>query len=198
MGGNNQPSKTNTEDTAMKDANIKTYSNRSNALRALRKVVDKDPRDSVDNYDAREVGGRWFYVLNSVADVYDNTGYEYCPHCGVHLSNGIDTYEAQRGDHRPLNTKYDHTCLGCGEEFGNKLKAAAPKDGDLVKEGKWQKHDHSSVAHGSVKTTIFGICSQNAELSRGEMIALLVDSGIALNSARKGYHLWKRAQQEQK
>lgn len=48
----------------------------------------------------------------------------HCPHCDVHLSNGVDTTDHMVEDHNPQRVAFGHEmkleflCLGCNSEFG--------------------------------------------------------------------------------
>jgi hypothetical protein len=51
-----------------------------------------------------------------------------CPHCGIHLSNGVTTYEDLRSDKSNHNVDlsdmtHEYMCLGCCGYFGPELKA---------------------------------------------------------------------------
>lgn len=59
-----------------------------------------------------------------------------CPHCDVHLSNGVALHGDEVNDHEfQVNEKYEVLCLGCGNEFGQPIKAAKPKSSVARSEG---------------------------------------------------------------
>lgn len=50
-------------------------------------------------------------------------GFAYCPHCGIHLANGVQDYDSMEDHAKQENDpsckiSHEFLCLGCGEEFG--------------------------------------------------------------------------------
>lgn len=47
-----------------------------------------------------------------------------CPHCGIHLSNGVTTYDEMRSEKVNVSdVTHEYMCLGCGGYFGPEIKA---------------------------------------------------------------------------
>jgi hypothetical protein len=61
-------------------------------------------------------------TLPTEAPYLAELGISECPCCGVHLSNGYTTNDAQRVEGLPLLNKHEYLCLGCGDEFGPLIK----------------------------------------------------------------------------
>lgn len=101
-------------------SNVTTYSNKSNARRAARKVFADDNLFELVQNDA----GRWYFEGVN-AEVADETpvagGLVYCPHCGVHLSNGYTTHV----DDKEL--EHEFCCLGCEGQFGEPVSRVEAK-----------------------------------------------------------------------
>jgi hypothetical protein len=124
---------------------MNTYSTKSNAQRAAKKIEGANVEQQAD--------GTWGVVLpvteetwaeqraRIAATEYDlvNVPFEgvepdadfnnqgHCPCCGVHLSNGVATYEdicdTSKSDAGKMVMEY--TCLGCGGEWGPVIQRKA-------------------------------------------------------------------------
>lgn len=53
-------------------------------------------------------------------DMYD--GYTHCPHCGIHLSNGVGLHNDEVNGKKIKHEKFELCCLACNEEFGPEIK----------------------------------------------------------------------------
>lgn len=91
--------------------------------------------------------------------------YTHCPHCGVHLDNGISTYDYQQEickqhkSQKPAITK-EFICLGCGEEFGEVVQVIeAPKKSAPTGEGLKIQKDREE-RNGLKRPSAGGICAQ--------------------------------------
>ena len=65
-------------------------------------------------------------VLNQPSEddkeLIEMCGHAHCPHCGIHLSNGLvdfDTVKDLHGDKAYELQKMEWSCLGCNGEWGN-------------------------------------------------------------------------------
>jgi hypothetical protein len=53
---------------------------------------------------------------------YTVHGHDNCPHCGIHLSNGVGE-DGQEVNGKPIkHDAFQYECLGCGAEFGPAIK----------------------------------------------------------------------------
>lgn len=53
---------------------------------------------------------------------YESHGLTHCPHCGIHLSNGIGEHDQEVNGKKIKHDKYEFCCLACGEEFGPAIR----------------------------------------------------------------------------
>lgn len=60
---------------------------------------------------------------------------EHCPHCGVHLSNGIGHHGQEVNGKIIRHAAKEFACLACGEEFGPELHKAPPEVRARIAEG---------------------------------------------------------------
>ena len=112
----------------------------------------------------------------------DNYGFVYCPHCGIHLENGMsihDPQKDQRGNWMYKHDKYQFECLGCGEEFGPELEVVeAPK-----KTGK--KHPKNMT----LRAKLFERFDAGDSVKKCE-----IEFGITYGNAHYHYRNWKKEQ----
>lgn len=52
-------------------------------------------------------------------DLINHVGMAFCPHCGIHLSNGVTQHCAEY-----KNDDFEFGCLGCGGEWGKAIHNA--------------------------------------------------------------------------
>jgi hypothetical protein len=91
-------------------------------------------------------------------------GQTHCPHCGIHLGNGIGV-DGDEVNGKPLyNKQFEFVCLACGGEFGEKIAHRALKPFQLAKQ-------------------IVGEMVAKGNTSRKEIIAACVAAGIKYNTA---------------
>lgn len=65
----------------------------------------------------------------------ENYGTTTCPHCGVHLSNGVGYHGMEDGEGKKIKLeKHEYYCMGCGGEFGPELKTKNIKLSDAIAE----------------------------------------------------------------
>lgn len=48
---------------------------------------------------------------------------EHCPHCGIHLDNGVGLHNDEVNGKKIKHDKFELCCLACGEEFGPSIRA---------------------------------------------------------------------------
>lgn len=130
----------------------------------------------------------------------DTYGTATCPHCSVHLSNGVtdnvlELEEIEAG-HRHFQSKKDQEevestireskhqfcCLGCGEDFGPAV--------DLTKKEvkKVEKVNKSTASKPC--SLVWEICEQMKGAKRKEVLAACVEQGVAYYTARTQYQQW--------
>jgi len=78
-----------------------------------------------------------------------------CPHCGVHLSNGVCSYEDLDAQGKKATT-HEYTCLGCNGEWGPKVgkRTSTPSKGGTgikIEANREQKN-------GVKRPSIGGVC----------------------------------------
>ena len=61
------------------------------------------------------------------SELYRSYGREFCPHCGVHLSNGCSHHGDEVNGKPLVHDTHEFCCLACNGEFGNKLHKVSDK-----------------------------------------------------------------------
>ena len=97
---------------------MKTYSNKSNAKRAAKKLGENSVVFKISE-------GKWAAFEDWIDEKnFINYGLINCPHCGINLDNGVTLFD-------PGFMQHEFLCLGCDTEFGEvvevKAKVEAPK-----------------------------------------------------------------------
>lgn len=186
---------------------MKTYSTKANANRAAKQaglnkedvtVIETSEGSfyyevvNVEEASRREMGFTKAGDSVPVEDVrfIDECGTAYCPHCNIHLDNGMQTYDGMLDAHNNSNPEitpisHQFLCLGCGEEFGDEVKAP------------------EKVARPKLnKSTIENPCKVVWDISeemtkqgykRKDVLNACVEKGIAYYTARTQYQAWKAA-----
>jgi hypothetical protein len=123
------------------DKQIKKFADRATAEKRVQPIADQLARESAA--DDREIAA-WDAgsatpeapehdeaqeaAVQSSVYGFDEHGLYDCPHCDIHLSNGV----SQHGDDvngKPLrHDTHQFECLGCGGGFGALIKRAAASD----------------------------------------------------------------------
>lgn len=120
------------------DQIVGIYENRDQARRAKKeegiagKIFSRDhvilelaylssalPDETITEADEAELAA----TIDAEEDSSGVTGFEthkltHCPHCGVHLSNGVGEHLQEVNGKQIKHKKFEYECLGCGEEFG--------------------------------------------------------------------------------
>ena len=135
----------------------------------------------------REKRRRPFLLHAEDQALIESTGSAYCPHCGIHLSNGLQDFENMLDSHNNQSEiepiTHEFLCLGCGEEFGE--ERALPVKKTIVN-----------------KSTVEGPCALVWNLAeemvaqgarRKDVIAEAQNRGVAYYTARTQYQAWKAA-----
>lgn len=164
-----------------------------------KRIITQDRRDDDDR---REDKNRRKMAYTKAGDsvpaedveYIDQYGTAHCPHCNVHLSNGVQDYESMlehSRDHNKHNLdkiepiSHEFLCLGCGEEFGQPVEKTKP------------------VARPKVnKSSVDGPCALVWNLAeemtakgaaRKDVIAEAQKQGVAYYTARTQYQAWRSA-----
>jgi len=127
---------------------MKTYSNKSNAVRAMNtytqkvqqylkgaEVVEYDNAFAVSFSMDSETPDEMIamlgekFIVSTVKPEPVVGEFVNCPDCGIHLSNGVSCYETQRQIAAQENApeariKKEYVCLACDHEFGEVVKTA--------------------------------------------------------------------------
>lgn len=115
-------------------------------------------------------------------------GTEHCPHCKIHLSNGVisDGDETGEGLGKIIRLSHEHECMACGGGFGAPVKAKA-------KTGKTFVITEKSTCDSPTKK-VWEVADSMPGESRKMVIAACVEVGVAYSTARTQYQHWFRAQ----
>jgi len=86
------------------------FASRAAGEKAVQKLRDTNARDE---------------EVNSSVTGYKIHEYHNCPHCGIHLSNGVIEHGDEVGEKILKLKEFQFECMACGSEFGPALKHAA-------------------------------------------------------------------------
>lgn len=172
---------------------MKTYTNRSNARRAaianLFNAYKADDRfegvtkEAIQaNFDklcfVTQIGEAEFAIGNNdnvdnvMLDLFEckidkeyreSYGVVHCPHCGIHLSNGVISDDNQACEGLPRLEKHEFECMACGEEFGPLLKPRKAKKPAAPRKAKQKAgikiEKNRAKAHGVTRPSAGGVCA---------------------------------------
>ena len=121
--------------------------------------------------------------------------FTYCPHCGIHLSNGIGVHLQEVNGKVIKHKAFEYECEACGEEFGPAI-AKEPKAAPMAApKRKSAITDHSTIQRPT--KTVWHIADEmfaaNPQARRKDVIAECVRRGVAFNTARTQYQQWLTA-----
>lgn len=128
----------------------------------------------VKNYSkmtVQEMKGRLHEVVNPGVEVKAEDPiigeFVNCPHCGVHLSNGVSYDDGHGFDvngKREHHNEFQFMCLGCGEEFGPKLPEILPEGekgtGIKIEKDRPEKHGVKRPSAGGVCRAVWDFCDE--------------------------------------
>lgn len=122
-----------------------------------------------------------FGDLKLDVEIFELYGEVYCPHCGVHLENGVIAHGDEDGEGGFIeNHSYQYSCMKCMGEFGPELGAKA-EPSEARSAGIAKSWDDAEVAakrkqrHG-VEVTVDGV-----KTSYGSVRKAYIALGIPLN-----------------
>ena len=182
---------------------MKTYSNRSNTIRAA--VSQGYSKDGIEVQ--QDGNGRWYFTpaADAVdAELMDIYGYVDCPHCGIHLTNGVLDYENIKdtvGKETADAMTREFECMACGGEFGPELdhSESAPEE-DTGKRRPYNRTGTYSDAPSDVETPVAYVWFKMDELAaqgelpaKKDLIALFREQGVNRNTAATQIQRWKSA-----
>lgn len=119
---------------------VKKFTDRKTAERRVQKLIETmepEMSEQAENLDSREE--------QEDEQLKAEYGYTRCPHCEVHLSNGVDLDEKTG----------QGICLGCGERFG-KAKAKNEKRSEGVAKS-WQDPEIKAKRSQRNKVLVDGV-----------------------------------------
>lgn len=118
-----------------------------------------------------------------------------CPHCGIDLENGVGAHLQELNGGLVHHDAYIYECLGCGKEFGPAIPAPVAKA--EKKAGKPQLN--SSTVENPCKR-VWAIADEmmakDPSTKRGAVISECVARGIAFYTARTQYQAWLAIRKE--
>ena len=168
---------------------MKTYTVKSSAHRAA-----KQAGLTKDQYEIVEIDGQFGFQPIEVAPAVEAEEpvvgeFVNCPHCGIHLSNGIGVHLQEVNGKEIKHKAFEYECLACGEEFGPAIAEEAPK---AAPKRKIEITNHSTIERPT--KTVWHIADEmvaaNPQVRRKDVIAECVKRGIAFYTARTQYQQW--------
>lgn len=192
---------------------MKTYSTKSNALRAAKKAGF-----GKEDVNVVEVEGRFGYepVQNAQQELIaeENAkldalyGFHHCPECGTHLENGVcdfvglvDARDGNFNEAYKLQQK-EFACMACDAEWGADALAPADTEEDAPKKRKYKKSGENSYDPSTVDGPValaWGIYDElvaakgRDNIVRKEFVADAIGSGINPNTASTQFNAWRKA-----
>ena len=168
---------------------MKTYTVKSSAHRAA-----KQAGLTKDQYEIVEIDGQFGFQPIEVASAAEAEEpvvgeFVHCPHCGIHLENGIGVHLQEVNGKEIKHKAFEYECLACGEEFGPAIAEEAPK---AAPKRKIEITNHSTIERPT--KTVWHIADEmvaaNPQVRRKDVIAECVRRGIAFYTARTQYQQW--------
>lgn len=123
-------------------------------------------------------------------DLIQSCGYSHCPHCGIHLSNGIGDFDGLvelhgEAEARKLQ-KREWSCLGCNGEWSTIIVGRGKGQGRSTPT---RSYLNKSTVDGAV-VVCWDIYAANPDIRRKDAIQMAVDKGVAFYTARTQYQKW--------
>jgi hypothetical protein len=125
-------------------------------------------------------------------------GYSHCPHCGIHLSNGVTDFDgvvdAQGTVAKAAKImRHEYCCLGCNGEWGP--VAMRGSGGRKAPTGRiyTNKSDADLKEQGGAVKVCWDLFIANPDMKRKDAIQAAVDKGVAFYTARTQYQKWFKA-----
>lgn len=139
---------------------------------------------------ANDVVGKVKYVAGAG---WNGCGYENCPGCGVHLSNGVMTWDhlvEEHGSKAREMQQHDFSCMGCGAEWGNK------RAGISIQKDRPEQNGVTRPSEGGVCAQIWAECDNRAKDGMvpavKDLKAWATEQGVDLTTCTIQYYQWRK------
>ena len=154
-----------------------------------------EPKQHVSLAEALAESGERIEELVDGHSVQVVPGFTHCPHCEIHLSNGVG-HDGQDVNGTPVHHEtHLYECLACGGEFGPLLaELQAEKIANATMGGPRAKLQFSTIK--SPVKRVWHIADSMPKAARKDVIAECVAQGVASGTARTQYQAWFKASQE--
>lgn len=186
---------------------IVEYSSKATALRGVARMGMTD-KARAEEFVSQPVGSsKWIVDQDAVeaalglsADMTEEDenlvlacGHSHCPHCGIHLSNGLldfDSLVDTRGSEKEAYKlqKHEWACMGCNGEWGKEIPAPTSKG----RKEPLRHYSNKSSVEGAVNVS-HEIFNSMPEARRKDAIAAAVEAGVTFYTARTQYQKWFKA-----
>lgn len=126
-------------------------------------------------------------------------GYSHCPHCGIHLSNGVTDFDGMVDCHGSEKEALklmsrEWCCLGCNGEWGPVVQAKGGKARGAPIRHYTNKSDAELKEQGGAVKVCWDLFLANPDMKRKDAIAAAVAKGVAFYTARTQYQKFFQAQ----
>lgn len=126
-------------------------------------------------------------------------GHSHCPHCGIHLSNGLSDFDGMVDLHGSEAAaikvqSHEWSCLGCNGEWGAEIEPRKARTTN--KTGRRYENREMSTDEAKQEgpsAIVFGIADANPELDRKAVVEAAVNRGVTKNTANAAYQHWRKA-----
>ena len=110
--------KTMIEDIEAEQAELEAYKSQPSTLSICLGLSPK-PFEEVNMQIRKEVAEEIHEAYESRHEEFVMP--EHCPHCGIHLDNGVGYHNQEVNGKKIKHEKFEYVCLACNEEFGPKI-----------------------------------------------------------------------------
>lgn len=135
-------------------------------------------------------------------ELREEYGFAYCPHCSINLDNGVGHHGQIVNGTRILHENFQFECLGCGEEFGPKIKSPKARKpvqnptGNKIEKNRPEQNGMKYPSTGTKTRVIWDLCdAMTKELGRPLKISELrerVAQGTNENMMKSQYSYWRK------
>lgn len=189
---------------------FRDYANKATAVRGLGRFLGVNSRNNPDLDVASLIetrDGRYGFdedkALAAVGlggldetdqEMKTNYGHVNCPECGVHLTNGVEEYDAladEKGEKAAYSQmQHEFACMGCGHQFGKAIdKPKARARGTTGR--RYENRATSDVEKPS--EIVWAIADADPKAARKDIVAAAVAKGVTVNTANAAYQHWRKA-----
>lgn len=207
---------------------MKTYANKSNAKRAAIKAIvaergvdESEVKANIEQYFTiegdKENGFFPHYKTDRVGvseeeekrlkaereqdeQLIASCGHTHCPHCGIHLDNGLQDFENMLDAHKNQSEiepiTHEFMCLGCGEEFGEVCELPVKGEGIKIEKDRPEQNGIQRPSAGGKCRAIWDYCDELNEKGVMPMPKLLkeaaAEKGWNANNAVIEMYQWRK------